>query len=64
LYRRTARALDALAAIAGGVIAVVAAQLWNAGKPIGLVTPAMFGLAAAAVAFALVSSMLIQRRTA
>ena len=53
LYLRRPRAVEALAAIAGGVAAVVAAQLWNAGKPIGVFTPAMFGLAAAAVAFAL-----------
>jgi SSS family solute:Na+ symporter len=64
LYMRTPGALDALAAIAGGVVAVVAAQLWNAGKPIGLMTPAMFGLAAAGVAFAVVSSMFAQRRAA
>jgi SSS family solute:Na+ symporter len=63
LYMRTPRTLDALAAIAGGAVAVVAAQLWNGGKPIGLFTPAMFGLAAS-VAFALVSSMFSQRRTA
>ena len=62
LYLRRPRALDALAAIAGGVLAVIAAQLWNGGKPIGLVTPAMCGLAAAAVAFALVSTVLSQRR--
>jgi SSS family solute:Na+ symporter len=64
LYMRTAGALDALAAIAGGVVAVVAAQLWNGGRPIGLFTPAMFGLAAAGLAFALVSAMVPRRRTA
>jgi len=64
LYGRRPGALDALAAIAGGVVAVVAAQLWNGGKPIGLFTPAMFGLAAAGLAFALVSSMFPHRRTA
>jgi solute:Na+ symporter, SSS family len=53
LYMRRPRALDALAAIAGGVAAVVAAQLWNGGKPLGIFTPAMCGLAAAVIAFAL-----------
>jgi solute:Na+ symporter, SSS family len=62
LYLRRARALDALAAIAGGIVAVVAAQLWNGGKPIGLFTPAMCGLLAAAVAFAIVSLMFSRRR--
>jgi SSS family solute:Na+ symporter len=52
LYTRRPRGLDALAAIAGGVIAVVAAQLWNGGNPLGLFTPAMCGLAAAMLAFA------------
>jgi SSS family solute:Na+ symporter len=53
LYMRRPRSLDALAAVAGGVVAVVVAQLWNAGKPIGVFTPAMLGLAAAVIAFAL-----------
>lgn len=61
LYLRRPRALDALAAIAGGVITVVALQLWNGGKPIGLFTPAMCGLAAAAGAFAMVSLVFSQR---
>ena len=52
LYLRRPRALDALAAIVGGVAAVVAAQLWNGGEPIGIFTPAMCGLVAAVVAFA------------
>ena len=64
LYLRRPRALDALAAIAGGVITVVALQLWNGGKPIGLFTPAMCGLAAAAAAFAVVSIAFSQRRVA
>jgi solute:Na+ symporter, SSS family len=55
LYLRRPRALDALAAIAGGIVAAVAAQLWNEGKPIGLFTPAMCGLLTAAVAFAMVT---------
>ncbi|HEY3884227.1 MAG TPA: hypothetical protein VGL62_03390, partial [Vicinamibacterales bacterium] len=54
LYMRRARALDALAAIAGGVIVVVAAQVADGGAPIaGWLTPAMCGLLAAVVAFAL-----------
>lgn len=55
LYLRAPRPLDALAAIAGGVIAVVAAQLWGSGAPVGVFTPAMLGLAAAAAAFGMVS---------
>jgi SSS family solute:Na+ symporter len=53
LYMRRPRAGDALSAIAGGVGAVVVAQLWNGGKPIGVFTPAMCGLSAAVVVFAL-----------
>jgi solute:Na+ symporter, SSS family len=64
LYMRRPRALDALAAIAGGIVAVVAAQLWNGGKSIGLFTPAMFGLAAAGVCFAVVSVAFSARRVA
>ena len=52
LYMRRPRGGDALAAIAGGVIAVVAAQLWNGGAAIGVFTPAMIGLVAAVGAFA------------
>ncbi|PYR89013.1 MAG: sodium:solute symporter [Acidobacteria bacterium] len=52
LFMRRVRAFDALAAIAGGLVAVVAAQLWNGGKPIGIFTPAMCGLGAAVMAFA------------
>jgi len=62
LYLRRPQALDALAAMAGGVVAVLAAQLWNGGKPIGLLTPAMCGLAAAAAAFAIAG--LVTRRHA
>jgi SSS family solute:Na+ symporter len=57
LYMRRPRPLDALAAIAGGVAAVVAAELWNGDKPIGGFTPAMLGLAAAAAAFAVAGLM-------
>jgi solute:Na+ symporter, SSS family len=52
LFIRRVRAFDALAAIAGGVVAVVAAEAWNGGRPIGMFTPAMCGLAAAVLAFA------------
>ena len=60
LFMRRVRALDALAAIAGGVAAVVAAQLWNGGKPIGVFTPAMCGLGAAVIAFG-VAALFSQR---
>jgi solute:Na+ symporter, SSS family len=62
LYLRRPRALDALAAIAGGIVAAVGAQLWTGGKPIGLFTPAMCGLLAAAAAFALVTLVFSRRR--
>ena len=55
LYLRRPQPLDALAAIGGGVAAMIAAQLWNGGKPIGGFTPAMCGLTCAAIAFALVA---------
>jgi SSS family solute:Na+ symporter len=64
LYLRRSSALDALAAIAGGVVVVVAAQLWNDGGSIGGLTPAMWGLAAAAAAFAVVSLVIPERRLA
>jgi SSS family solute:Na+ symporter len=56
LYLRRPSALDALAGIATGVIVVVAAQLWNDGKSIGGLTPAMWGLVAAAAAFSVVAA--------
>jgi SSS family solute:Na+ symporter len=58
LYLRRPRAVDALATIGGGVIAVVAAQLWNGGKAIGVFTPAMLGLAAGAAAFLVASTLM------
>jgi SSS family solute:Na+ symporter len=64
LYLRRSRPLDALAAIAGGVVALVAAQMFNEGKPIAGLTPPMWGLAAAAGAFALVSLVISERRVA
>jgi SSS family solute:Na+ symporter len=51
LYLRRPGTIEALAAIGGGVVAVMAAQLWNGGKPIGSFTPAMIGLAVAAAAY-------------
>jgi len=53
LYMHRPRAGDALSAIAGGVGAVTVAQLWNGGRPVGAFTPAMCGLSAAIVIFAL-----------
>jgi SSS family solute:Na+ symporter len=53
LSSRRVRPIDALAAIGGGVIVVAAAQLWNGGGSIGIFTPAMCGLAAAIICFAL-----------
>jgi solute:Na+ symporter, SSS family len=62
LYMKRARSLDALAAIAGGVVIVAALQVWNGGKSIGVFTPAMCGLIAAAAAFAAVSIVVPQRQ--
>ena len=51
LYWRRPRPLDALAAVAGGVVTVVAVQLSSGGTSIGLFTPAVCGLAVSAAAF-------------
>jgi SSS family solute:Na+ symporter len=64
LYLRRSRPIDALAAIAAGVAALAAAQLLNGDKAIAGLTPPMWGLAAAAAAFALVSIVLSERRVA
>jgi solute:Na+ symporter, SSS family len=61
LFMQRPRAGDALAAIAGGVVTVVAVQMWNGGKSIGIFTPAMCGLAAAVIAFAVAA--LVTART-
>jgi SSS family solute:Na+ symporter len=53
LYLRRPRPLDALAAIAGGIVVVAVLQFGRAGASIGIVTPAMAGLIAAAAAFAI-----------
>jgi SSS family solute:Na+ symporter len=63
LYLRRPRGLDALAAIAGGIIAVVASQIRTGTMTVGIFTP-LYGLVAAAAAFALVSFLFSQRRTA
>ena len=55
LYMRRPKPLDALAAIAGGVIVVAIIQLVRDGRPIGVFTPAMCGLVAAVLAFGVVS---------
>jgi solute:Na+ symporter, SSS family len=52
LYLKRPTAAEALAAIAGGVVVVGALQLVNNGTPIGIFTPSMLGLIAAAAAFA------------
>ena len=57
LYLRRPRPLDALAAIAGGVLVVAALQFGRDGRPVGIVTPAMAGLMAAAIAFALAAAI-------
>lgn len=66
LYGRRATALDALAAIAGGVVTTAAVQFGNAGSPLptGLFTPAMLGLLAAGATLTLVSAAISQRRFA
>ena len=51
LYLRRPKGVDALCAIAGGVLVVAVQQFGNGGAPIGVFTPAMSGLVAAAVAF-------------
>ena len=53
LYFRRPKPMDALAAIAGGVAMVALIQVVHGGRPIGVFTPSMCGLAAAGVAFAL-----------
>jgi SSS family solute:Na+ symporter len=63
LYLRRPRALDALAAIAGGIMAVVASQIRSGTWTVGAFTP-MYGLAAAAAAFGLVAVTFSQRRVA
>jgi SSS family solute:Na+ symporter len=54
LYLRRPRPLDALAAIAGGVLAVIGLQIRSDTMTIGVFTP-LYGLAAAAAAFAVVA---------
>jgi SSS family solute:Na+ symporter len=51
LYSRRARPLDALAAVAGGVLMVIVALIRDRAAPSGVIS--MYGLAGAFVAFAL-----------
>jgi SSS family solute:Na+ symporter len=53
LYTRRLGTTEALAAIAAGVSALVALQLWNDGAGVGPLPPPIIGLGAAAVACAL-----------
>jgi SSS family solute:Na+ symporter len=52
LYLRRPRPVDVLAAITGGVTVVAVLQFGRDGQSIGIFTPAMCGLVAAALAFA------------
>ena len=61
LYLRRPTAIDALAAIAGGVIVVTVLQFGFGGAPVGYFTPAMSGLVAAAVAFGVTATVSGQR---
>ncbi len=54
LFMRRASTIEALAAIAAGVAAMLAAQLATGGRGFGNLTPAMIGLVAALAGFALV----------
>ena len=51
LFSRRATTTDAMAAILAGVAIVGGLRLWNGGKPVAGLTPAMAGLAGATVAF-------------
>jgi SSS family solute:Na+ symporter len=63
LYLHRPRGLDALVAIAGGIMTVVGSQIRSGTWTVGVFTP-IYGLAAAAVAFTLVSMLISERRTA
>jgi len=52
LYLRRPKPLDALAAIAGGVATVAIIEVAHGGRPLGVFTPSMCGLAVAGLAFA------------
>jgi len=54
LYSKRASAPEAIAAMATGVLVVVALQIWNAGRPVWSLTPALIGLIAAALAYLVV----------
>jgi SSS family solute:Na+ symporter len=55
LYGRRADAWSALAAIAGGVAVVAGLQIFRKGASVGVFTPAMLGIGAAAAAYGAVS---------
>jgi hypothetical protein len=59
LYARRLETTEAVAAIAAGVSALVALQLWNDGAGVGPLPPPIIGLAAAALACAL--AMMVPR---
>ncbi len=61
LYSRRPGVAEALAAIAAGVVIVVALQLWTDGRGSGALTPALVGIAGAAIAFAIVGA--VRRRS-
>ena len=62
LYSDRAGTAEALAAIAAGVSAMLAVQLTTDGRGIGGVTPALVGIAAAALGFAIVFLSRIRQR--
>ena len=61
LYLRRVGRRDALAAIIGGLIVMLAVQIPRGGAPIGWLTPAMVGLAASIICAALMGATLSRR---
>jgi SSS family solute:Na+ symporter len=64
LYLRRVGRRDALAAVVGGMIVMLAVQLPRGGAPIGWLTPAMAGLAASIVCAAAAAAFLARRTPA
>src|SRR5262249_47736358 len=64
LYLRRPRPIDALAAIGGGVLVIAVLQMTRGDRPIGVFTPAMCGLTAAATAFAIAAVAVPRGRSA
>jgi solute:Na+ symporter, SSS family len=64
LYLRRLGRRDALAAIVGGMVVMLAVQLPRGGAPIGWLTPAMAGLAASIVCAGLAAAFLARRTPA